>query len=179
MSTQNTNKNTGVIIKTLALPFFLLILFYEELLLAPMKKILFPGIAWIIQILPTWMIAVTFVILEIIKIIAKPMVFVAFGFGFLPGLIALIVYMGVSFFSLQLMIHGSEKLRSYQWIDQAFLWVGEKLKPLKEYKEKMILWFRSSRIFRIWKVIRRKYQRKKSIIKEAISVARNWRNKEG
>jgi len=179
MSAENTNqKKTSTVIKVLAIPLLVLFIFFEEILLKPMKKIVFPGIEWTIQVSPPWMVITIFSILEVVKTAVKMVIMpYAFTLGFWYGIGAFSVYIIASFFALQIMIHGSQKLRSYAWFNRMYEWVEKTIKPLKKYKDQIFGWFKSIRLARISRVIIRNMKKNKNTFWAKVArQAREWKH---
>lgn len=163
------------LIKPVAIPVFVFLLFYEEIVLWGLRKIVFPGVKWFIQIAPAWMILAIFATLEVGKIISKPMLFVAFGFGFLYGVGFLGVYVAISFFSLQIMVHGSEKIRKYAWFNKLYEWVVVTIGPIKDQAKK---WWKSQPIYRWWKEAKENIKKNKNtFFARVVDRAKHWRRK--
>lgn len=163
------------LIKPVAIPVFIFLLFYEEIVLWALRKVVFPGVKWFIQIAPAWMIVSLFATLEVGKILSKPMLFVAFGFGFLYGIGFLGVYLAISFFSLQIMVHGSDKLRSYAWFNKLYEWAVITLGPIKEQAKK---WWHTHPIYHWWKDIKeRAVENKNTFFARVTTRAKSWRRK--
>lgn len=163
------------LIKPVAIPVFIFLLFYEEIVLWGLRKIVFPGVKLFIELAPAWLIVTIFAVLEIGKILAKPLLFVAFGFGFLPGMAFLLVYLAVTFFSLQIMVHGSDKLRSYAWFNRLYEWAVRTIGPLKEQAKK---WWEAQPIYYWWKGAKEKaIENKNTFFARVTARAKSWRRK--
>ncbi len=170
----------NIMFYSLMITLVIIILFYEEMILFPLRKIIIPGVGWVVKKSPPWAIISIFSILEIGKLLAKPLIFVAFGFGFIPGIATIMIYIAVSFFSLQIMVHGSEKLRSYAWFNSLYEWIGRTFSP---YKKKIKKWWKEVWIIRVWKIMKWKNKKNKNsfftrLIREARkNIERFWRHK--
>ena len=161
------------LIKPVAIPVFVFLLFYEEIFLWALRKIVFPGVKLFIQVSPAWLIVSIFAVLETGKILAKPLLFVAFGFGLIPGLIFFAGYVAVSFFSLQIMVHGSDKLRSYAWFNTLYEWVAKTIGPIKEQAKK---WWKNQAIYHWWQETKEELKKNKdTFTSRVLKRAKTWR----
>lgn len=155
--------------------FVAVILFYEELILSPLRKFVFPGVGWVIRVAPPWAIIAIFIVLEIAKFLAKPLMFVAFASGLMWTGIFLVAYVIVSFLNLQIMIHGSDKLREYWWFNVIYEWVVRTCGP---YKKKVKTWFGNLGIVRYWNELKERAEEEgDSLIGQIWRDARERANK--
>ena len=127
--------------------FIAAILFYEEMVLAPLKKFVLPGVGWVVKITPAWLIFVIFVVSEFLKNSAKFLFFVALAYGIIPALLFVIGYITISIINFQILIHGTEKMRTIWLFDVAYLWIVRTFGP---YKKRVKDWFNSLGIVRYW-----------------------------